>query len=174
MRTEPEVDAVPVEDVAAERQEAKHVVVFELHQTDGAFQPVVLILAEVLDGGVGEGGEDLQQRRVKAPRRRPVRRETDEGTRSGALEGPGLDDAGETVFAEVDDAERHEAHHQHAQREGDQRGWGVVRRRGRCRVVPHRRHFPEREGRFTVVEFAGEWLVPETLFLVVCMDLRGV
>jgi len=35
------------------------------------------------------------------------------------LKGPGLDDAGETVFAQVDDAEGHEAHHQHTQREGD-------------------------------------------------------
>lgn len=170
VRAEPEVDAVLVEDMAAEGQEAEQAVILKLHQTDGAFQAVLLILPELLHGGVGEGGEDLQQRRVKASRRRSMGRETNDGTRSGALKGPGLDHAGETVFAQVNDAERHEAHHQHTQREGDQRWWGVVRRRHRRRVVLQRRHCPEEE---RVVEFAGEWVIPGLLFLVVCMDERS-
>lgn len=66
MRPEPEINAVLVEHMAAGGEEAEETVVLEFQQTDGAFEAVILPLAEVLDGGVEKSGERLEERRVEA------------------------------------------------------------------------------------------------------------
>lgn len=67
MRTKPKVNAILVENVATKSQEAKHAIVLELEQANGAFQAITLLLAEVLHGGIKEGGESFQKGRVEAP-----------------------------------------------------------------------------------------------------------
>lgn len=73
----------------------------------------------------------MEKVRVEAPRRGPVGREANEGTRRGALEGPSVDHAREAVLAHVHDAERHEAQYKHSQRKGNKRRRCVIRRCGR-------------------------------------------
>jgi len=131
VRAEPEINAILVEDVATERQEANHVIILELQQANCTFEVVLLILAKVFNRGVREGGENLEKLWVEASRRGPKRCKANEGARNDRLGSPGVDHTREAILAHVHNAEHHKAHHEHAQQEGDQCRRGVVWRCGR-------------------------------------------
>lgn len=121
---EPKIDALLMEHVVANRQEAEDALVLELRQANGALQ-AVLLLPEVLDGRVHEGREGLYERRVEAiagPGRTPL-------VPRGALpQVPGAEQVLEEAPAEEDGEEADEEEDEEDDGEDDGDGRGCVGR----------------------------------------------
>lgn len=143
---EPEIDALLVEDVAAEGQEPEHALVLELQQAYGAFQ-AVLLPPELLDARVCKCGEGLHHRPVE-----PGSRVDNHHIHRRSAEAPGGEQVLHEALAEADDGGRREEHDEYDDEEDRdvRRRVGGFRRRVRhqkgvvCRLAGDRSFPAER------------------------------